>query len=93
MVRLRGQRPIGASKKTPTRRLILPVVRGAKVRGRVSGKRRRQQWVDGANCRLLVAVKALAQARKLAVPVLRANIAKKRVNLAAPTAVVADAPG
>lgn len=46
-----------------------------------------QRRMDAANKRFLAAVKALAVVRKLAVPVLQVNIAKKQVNVAAPVAV------
>jgi len=46
-----------------------------------------QRRMDAANRRFLAAVKALAVVRKLAVPVLQVNIAKKQVNVVAPAAV------
>jgi len=46
-----------------------------------------QRRMDAANRRFLAAVKALALARKLAVPVLQVNIAKKQVNVVAQAAV------
>jgi hypothetical protein len=42
-----------------------------------------QRRMDAANRRFLAAVKTLALVRKLAVPVLQVNIAKKQVNVAA----------
>jgi hypothetical protein len=46
-----------------------------------------QRRMDAANKRFLSAVKALALVRKLAVPALQINIAKKQVNVVAPAAV------
>lgn len=43
----------------------------------------RQRRMDAANRRFLAAVKALALVRKLALPVLQVNIAKRQVNVAA----------
>jgi hypothetical protein len=43
-----------------------------------------QDRMDRANRRYLMAVKALATIRKLAVPVLQVNIARKQVNIAGP---------
>jgi hypothetical protein len=53
-----------------------------------------QQSIDRAQKRYLGAIKTLAMVRKLAVPVLQVNIAKKQVNVAG-TCVTADgaAPG
>lgn len=50
-----------------------------------------QRRMDATNRRLLAAVKTLALVRKLAVPVLQVNIAKKQVNVAANAVVSADA--
>jgi hypothetical protein len=41
-----------------------------------------QRKIDRAHARLLSAVRTLAQVRKLAVPALQLNIAKKQVNVA-----------
>lgn len=46
-----------------------------------------QRRMDAANKRFLAAVRTLAVVRKLAVPVLQVNIAKKQVNVVAPVAV------
>jgi hypothetical protein len=46
-----------------------------------------QRRMDAANKRFLAAVKALATVRKLAVPVLQVNIAKRQTNIASPTTV------
>jgi hypothetical protein len=43
-----------------------------------------QRRMDAANRRFLAAVKALALIRKLAVPALQINVAKKQVNVVAP---------
>ncbi|MCI0705203.1 MAG: hypothetical protein L0241_29435 [Planctomycetia bacterium] len=43
-----------------------------------------QRRMDAANRRFLAAVKALALVRKLAVPALQINVAKKQVNVVAP---------
>jgi hypothetical protein len=43
-----------------------------------------QRRMDSANRRLLAAVKALALVRKLAIPALQVNIAKKQVNVVVP---------
>ncbi|MBM3980699.1 MAG: hypothetical protein FJ304_10515 [Planctomycetes bacterium] len=43
-----------------------------------------QRRMDATNRRFLAAVKALALVRKLGVPALRVNIAKKQVNVLAP---------
>jgi hypothetical protein len=50
-----------------------------------------QRSITSAHKRYLAAIKALAMVRKLALPVLQVNIARKQVNVAGP-AVVADAP-
>jgi hypothetical protein len=50
----------------------------------------RQRRMDATNRRFLAAVKALALVRKLAVPVLQVNIAKKQVNVAANALTAAD---
>ena len=52
-----------------------------------------QRRMDGANRRYLAALKALAVARKLALPVLQINVARKQVNLAAPAAVSTGGSG
>lgn len=49
-----------------------------------------QRRMDATNRRFLAAVKTLALVRKLAVPVLQVNIAKKQVNVAANAVVAAD---
>lgn len=46
----------------------------------------RQHRIDAANRRFLAAVKTLALVRKLAVPALQVNIAKKQVNVVTPGA-------
>lgn len=46
-----------------------------------------QRRMDSAHKRFLAAVKALAVVRKLAVPVLQVNIAKKQVNVVAPAGI------
>jgi hypothetical protein len=46
-----------------------------------------QRRMDAANRRFLAAVKALALVRKLAVPALQINVARKQVNVVAPAAV------
>ena len=46
-----------------------------------------QRSISAAQKRYLSAIRALAQIRKLALPVLQVNIAKKQVNVAAPAAV------
>jgi hypothetical protein len=43
-----------------------------------------QRSIDRAQKRYLAAIKTLAQVRKLAVPVVQVNIAKKQVNMAGP---------
>lgn len=48
-----------------------------------------QRCIDRAHKRYLAAIKTLAQVRKLAVPVLQVNIARKQVNVAGPC-VAAD---
>jgi hypothetical protein len=48
-----------------------------------------QRRMDRAHRRYLSAVKALALVRKLAVPVLQVNIARKQVNVAGPVATEA----
>jgi hypothetical protein len=48
-----------------------------------------QRRMDAANKRFLAAVKTLATVRKLAVPVLQVNIAKRQTNIASPTTVTA----
>jgi hypothetical protein len=48
-----------------------------------------QRRMDATNRRFLAAVKTLALVRKLAVPVLQVNIAKKQVNVAANAVVPA----
>lgn len=48
-----------------------------------------QQAIDRAHRRYLVAIRTLALVRKLALPVLQVNIAKKQVNMAGPC-VTAD---
>jgi hypothetical protein len=45
-----------------------------------------QRRMDAANKRYLAALKALALVRKLAVPALQINVARKQVNVVAPTA-------
>lgn len=45
-----------------------------------------QRRMDATHRRFLAAVKALALVRKLAIPVLQVNIAKKQVNMVAPAA-------
>ncbi len=52
-----------------------------------------QRSLTAAQKRYLAAIKALAVVRKLAVPVLQVNIAKKQVNIAAPAAVDAQPAG
>jgi hypothetical protein len=49
-----------------------------------------QRRIDCAHRRYLAAIKTLALIRKLAVPVLQVNIAKKQVNVAGPCAAEAD---
>lgn len=49
-----------------------------------------QRRIDAAHRRYLAAVKTLAVVRKLAVPVVQVNIARRQVNVAAPAAVNAD---
>jgi hypothetical protein len=49
-----------------------------------------QRRMDAANKRFLAAVKTLATVRKLAMPVLQVNIAKKQVNVVTPSAGNAD---
>ena len=49
-----------------------------------------QRRMDRAHGRYLSALKTLALVRKLAVPVLQLNIARKQVNVAAPCAVAAE---
>jgi hypothetical protein len=43
--------------------------------------------MDAANKRFLSAVKALAVVRKLAIPALQINVARRQVNVVAPAAV------
>jgi hypothetical protein len=50
-----------------------------------------QRRMDSANRRFLAAVKALALVRKLAVPALQVNIAKKQVNVVASAVVTPGA--
>ena len=50
-----------------------------------------QRAITSAHKRYLSAIKALAAVRKLALPVLQVNIARKQVNVAGP-AVVGDSP-
>ncbi len=45
-----------------------------------------QRRMDAANRRYLAALKALAVVRKLAVPVLQVNVARRQVNVVAPGA-------
>ena len=53
-----------------------------------------QRRIDHAYRRYLSALRALAQVRKLTLPVVQINIAKKQVNIAAPAAVDPNAyPG
>ena len=52
-----------------------------------------QRRMDSTNRRYLAAVKALALVRKLAVPALQINVAKRQVNLVAPTVVTPGAGG
>jgi len=52
-----------------------------------------QRRVDHAHKRYLSALRTLAQVRKLALPVLQVNIARKQVNIAAPAAVDAHEAG
>jgi hypothetical protein len=52
-----------------------------------------QRRVDRAHKRYLSAIKALALVRKLALPVLQVNIARKQVNVAAPVPVAAAEKG
>src|SRR5262249_35136423 len=52
-----------------------------------------QRRMDRAHKRYLSAIKALALVRKLALPVLQVNIARKQVNVAAPVAVAAAEKG
>jgi hypothetical protein len=47
-----------------------------------------QRRMDATHKRYLVAIKALALVRKLALPALQVNIARKQVNVSAPTAVM-----
>jgi len=47
-----------------------------------------QRRMDHAHKRYLSAIKALALVRKVALPVLQVNIAKKQINVAGPSAVV-----
>jgi hypothetical protein len=49
-----------------------------------------QKRMDAANRRLLAAVKTLALVRKLAVPALQINVAKRQVNVAAGVVAAAD---
>src|SRR5262249_8806901 len=49
-----------------------------------------ERCLDRAQNRYLSALKTLALVRKLAVPVLQLNIARKQVNVAAPCAVAAE---
>ncbi len=50
-----------------------------------------QRRMDAANKRFLAAVRTLALVRRLAVPVLQVNIARRQVNVVAPAAVTAAA--
>jgi hypothetical protein len=52
-----------------------------------------QRRVDRAHKRYLSAMRTLAQVRKLAVPMLQVNVARKQVNIAAPAAVEAPTVG
>jgi hypothetical protein len=52
-----------------------------------------QRRMDAANRRYLAAVKALALVRKLAVPALQINLARKQVNVVAPPAVTPGTGG
>ena len=49
-----------------------------------------QRCIDWAHKRYLSAIKTLAVVRKLAVPVLQVNIARKQVNVAGPCVVAGD---
>jgi hypothetical protein len=51
-----------------------------------------QRRIDSAHRRYLAAIKTLALVRKLAVPVLQVNIAKKQVNVAGRCAAGAERP-
>jgi hypothetical protein len=52
-----------------------------------------QRRMDRAHKRYLSALKTLAQVRKLAVPVLQVNIARRQVNVAGPCAAGTDTEG
>jgi hypothetical protein len=52
-----------------------------------------QRRIDAANRRYLAALKTLALVRKLAVPALQINLARKQVNIAAPAAVNSGGTG
>src|SRR5262245_37576683 len=65
---------------------------GQKVRTIVQGDYQ-QRRMDHAHRRYLSAIKTLALVRKLALPVLQVNIARKQVNVAAPAAVAAAEKG
>lgn len=64
-------------------------IRYAQVQGQLSIKQAdfHQRRMDATSKRYLAALKALALVRKLAVPVLQINIARKQMNVAAPAAV------
>ena len=63
-------------------------IRAAVAREQTTGQSNfHQRRMDAANRRYLAALKALAVVRKLAVPALQINIARKQVNVVAPTAV------
>jgi hypothetical protein len=49
-----------------------------------------QRWVGHAHRSFLSALRALAQVRKLAMPVLQVNIAREQVNVAGPTSTGED---
>lgn len=52
-----------------------------------------QRQVDRANQRYTAAIRALAQVRRLLVPVIQVNVAEKQVNLATPQVAVVSAGG
>jgi hypothetical protein len=52
-----------------------------------------QRRMDATNRRFLAAIKTLALVRKLAVPALQINLAKKQVNVVAPAVVATNAAG
>jgi hypothetical protein len=52
----------------------------------------RQRAVDRAHKRYLAALKTLALVRKLALPVLQINVARRQTNIAGPSAVVEKQP-